>query len=350
MDTVNTAGRDAGTVCWEENRVKKSLYVFNNGEFKRKDNTLYFESEKGRKYVPVEDTKEIYIFGEVELNKKFLDFCSQKEILLHFFNYHGYYTGSFYPREHLNAGFVTVQQVKYYIDERKRLSLAGHFVTGAAKNMLQVLRYYLNRGKDVATIKERVASLLSKVGFLGDITQLMALEGNMREQYYQAFDSILQNEQFRFESRTKRPPKNHLNTLISFGNSVLYTMILSEIYKTHLDPRIGYLHTTNFRRFTLNLDVAEIFKPIIMDRLIFTLIGKKMITPKHFERGLNGVMLKENGKKVFIAELDKRLQNTIKHRSLGRSVSYRRLMRLELYKLEKLFVEGIAYQPFVAQW
>lgn len=330
--------------------MKKSIYVFNNGFFKRKDNTLYFENDEGRKYLPVEDIKEIYVFGEVDLNKKFLDFCSQKEILLHFFNYHGYYTGTFYPREHLNAGFVTVQQVQYYLEEAKRLSLAKHFVNGAVKNIIQVLRYYHNRGKDVLTIKNHVEELSKSMDHMEDVPQLMALEGNIREQYYQSFDQILQNEHFRFGSRTRRPPKNYLNTLISFGNSVLYTMVLSEIYKTHLDPRIGYLHTTNFRRFTLNLDVAEIFKPIIIDRLIFTLIGKKMITHKHFENNLKGVMLKEKGRKTFIAELDKRLQNTIIHRSIGRPVSYRRLMRLELYKLEKHFVEGKVYQPFIAQW
>lgn len=330
--------------------MKKSIYVFNSGVFKRKDNTLYFENEDGRKYLPVEDIKEIYVFGEVDLNKKFLDFCSQKEILLHFFNYHDYYTGTFYPREHLNAGSVTVAQVKHYIYEEERLSLAKQFVYGAVKNIMQVLRYYHNRGKDVAVCKDHIESLSQGIDKQEEVSQLMALEGNIREQYYKSFDHILQNEHFRFDSRTRRPPQNYLNTLISFGNSVLYTMVLSEIYKTHLDPRIGYLHTTNFRRFTLNLDVAEIFKPIIIDRLIFTLISKKMISQKHFEKNLEGVVLKENGRKTFIAELDKRLLSTINHRSIGRSVSYRRLMRLELYKLEKHFIEGKPYEPFVAQW
>jgi len=104
--------------------------------------------------------------------------------------------------------------------------------------------------------------------------------------------------------------RRHLNVLTSFGHSIIYTVMLSEIYKTHLDPRIGYLHTTNFRRFILNLDAAEIFKPIIIDRL----------------------------------------ETTINHKSLGRSVSYRRLLRLELYKLEKHLMGEQTYEPFVASW
>jgi CRISPR-associated protein Cas1 len=178
----------------------------------------------------------------------------------------------------------------------------------------------------------------------------MALEGNIRNYYYKAFDEILDDPDFVFKERSRRPPKNHLNCLISFGNSILYTYILSEIYRTHLDPRIGFLHATNFRRFSLNLDVAEIFKPIIIDRLIFTLIGKRMLTKADFEKDMEGVLLKEKGKKKFVEEMDKRLKATIKRRSTGRNVSYRRLLRLELYKLEKHLIGESVYEPFIAQW
>ena len=178
----------------------------------------------------------------------------------------------------------------------------------------------------------------------------MAIEGNCRDYYYDAFDTIIENEEFSFSRRTKRPPRNRLNALISFGNSLLYTVVLSEIYKTHLDPRIGFLHTTNFRRFTLNLDVAEIFKPIVVDRTIFALINKGMIKKKHFYEEANGIFLKENGRRVFIQEFENRLQNTIEHRSLKRKVSYRRLIRLELYKLEKHLLGEKPYSPFVSRW
>jgi CRISPR-associated protein Cas1 len=127
-------------------------------------------------------------------------------------------------------------------------------------------------------------------------------------------------------------------------------MVLSEIYKTHLDPRIGFLHTTNFRKFTLNLDVAEIFKPLIIDRLIFSVIDKKMITKDDFDNQVGGLLLKEKGKRVFVEELDKKLETTIKHKNLGRNVSYRQLVRLELYKLEKHFMREQEYVPFVASW
>lgn len=150
--------------------------------------------------------------------------------------------------------------------------------------MVQVLKYYSSRGKNVGEQLQQAEQLYQRLNYNMTIEEMMALEGNIRETYFSSFDEILGNPDFAFEKRTRRPPRNYLNTLISFGNSILYTIVLSEIYNTHLDPRIGYLHTTNNRRFTLNLDIAEIFKPIIVDRTIFTLVSKNMLSAKHFDK------------------------------------------------------------------
>lgn len=330
--------------------MKKTIYVFNDGEFKRKDNTLYFETEAGKKYLPVEDVKEIIVFGEVSLNKRFLEFLTQKEIILHFLNNYGYYVGSYYPREHLNSGYMILKQAEYYLDEAKRLNIARQFVDGAAANIINVLRYYQNRGKGLETELEAINNVLERTYECSNIGELMAIEGNIREAYYAAFNTIIDKDDFVFHGRNRRPPLDRINALISFGNTLAYTAVLSEVYKTHLDPRIGYLHTTNFRRFTLNLDVSEIFKPILVDRLIFSLLGRNMLKGSHFESKANGILMNDKGRKIFVEEWENRLRTTIKHRELGREVSYRRLIRMELYKLEKHLVGEKEYQPFVSRW
>ncbi len=331
--------------------MKKALYVFSSGNIKRKQNTLYFETEDGQsKYVPVENTREIYVFGEVSLNKKLLEFLSQKEIMLHFFNHHGYYVGSFYPREHYNSGLITLKQAEHYLDTEKRMNLARKFVRGAANNMLKVLAYYRTRGVSLDDIIQSIKELTEKIDEQQDTEELMAIEGNIRDMYYKSFDRITQNPDFAFESRTRRPPRNRINALISFGNQLLYVAVLGEIYRTHLDPRIGYLHSTNARRFTLNLDVAEIFKPVIVDRLILTLINKRVIQKESFDMRLGGIMLKERAKMTFLKEWDQRLQTTIKHKGLGRNVSYQRLIRLELYKLERHFLGDKEYKPYLMKY
>ncbi|MDK2821813.1 MAG: CRISP-associated protein Cas1 [Clostridia bacterium] len=331
-------------------RVKKNIYIFKDGQIKRKDNTVYFETEEGKRFLPIEDINDIFVFGELDFNKRFLELISQKEITIHFFNYYGYYVGTYYPREHFNSGYMVLKQSEHYLDKDKRLIIARALVLGSGKNILNVLRYYSNRGKDVKDIFEEVESLINKVNDCCELSELMGIEGNIRDYYYKGFDKIIENEDFVFDTRSRQPPKNELNALISFGNSLLYVLVLSEIYKTHLDPRIGYLHATNFRRFTLNLDIAEIFKPIIIDRLIFTLIGKNMITKNDFEKDLGGILLKEKGRKTFVQEFDNRLKATIKHRKLGRNVSYRRLIRMELYKLEKHIMGEKEYEPYISRW
>ncbi len=330
--------------------MKKTVYLFSDGELKRKDNTICLETSNGKKYLPVENVAEILVFGEVTVNKRFLEFLTQSEIILHFFNRYGYYVGSFYPREHLNSGYMILKQAEFYLDKNKRFVLAKKFVWGAIENIKKVLTYYQNRGKNLEEIIDKVNSISDGLVRCRNVDELMAIEGNVREQYYHAFDRILNKEHFVFEARSKRPPKNRLNALISFGNSLLYTVCLSEIYRTHLDPRIGFLHTTNFRRFSLNLDVAEIFKPIIVDRVIFNLVNKSIIKSQHFESKLDGIVLNEKGKQVFIKEFDEKLKTTLYHKRLKRKISYRSLIRLELYKIEKHLMGDEEYKPFISEW
>ena len=136
-------------------------------------------------------------------------------------------------------------QAEHYLDNSKRVTIASKFVEGSSKNMLNVIRYYKNRGKDIEHIENTIKSLQSEIPHCKNTAHLMAIEGNMRNMYYKAFDEILDNDDFKFEKRTRRPPQNTLNTLISFGNSLLYVLVLSEIYKTHLDPRIAiYIQQT----------------------------------------------------------------------------------------------------------
>lgn len=345
MDIVNFVGPNKG-----DDIIKKNIYIFNDGELRRKDNTFYFETEQGKKYLPIEDIKEIYVFGEVTVSKKFLEYISQQEILIHFFNYYGYYVGTYYPREHLNSGYMILKQAEHYLDESRRIIIAKRFVEGSLKNILNVIRYYNNRGKNLEDIEKHIQELISSIDECERVETLMAIEGNIRDIYYKGFDEIIDNEDFKFEKRTRRPPQNYLNTLISFGNSLLYVLILSEIYKTHLDPRIGFLHATNFRKFTLNLDISEIFKPIIVDRIIFTLIGRNMISTKDFEDNTEGILLKENARRTFVQEFDNKLKSTIRHRELGRNVSYNMLIRMELYKLEKHLMEEKEYEPYISRW
>jgi CRISPR-associated protein Cas1 len=182
-----------------------------------------------------------------------------------------------------------------------------------------------------------------------NINELMGLEGNCRQIYYTAYEVII--EGYAWEGRRKRPPKNELNALVSFGNSMCYTICLDAIYNSQLNPTISFLHEPGVRRFSLALDIAEIFKPILVDRLIFRLCNKRELRKQHFDFIDNACFLSDNGRKVFVRAWEERLQQSIEHRQLKRKVSYRHLVRLECYKIAKHLLGMEAdYQPFKTWW
>ncbi len=336
--------------------MKKAYYLFNPGRMSRKDHTLCFDPvttdenpEPTKRYLPVNGVSALYIFGSVDANSALYNFLGQQHIPVHFFDYHQHYTGSFQPRVHLLAGQMLVAQTKAYLSKKKRLVIAQGLVHAAIFNMLKNLRYYQNRGRGLSAQIETIQQLRNDIDSAKAMDILMGIEGNCRQTYYSAFEDIIDG--FAWEGRRKRPPKNELNALVSFGNALCYTACLDGLYNSQLDPTISFLHEPGYRRYSLALDIAEIFKPILVDRLIFKLCNRKMLQDRHFDVVDDACFLADSGRKIAVKGWEERLQHTIQHRNLNRKVSYRHLIRLECYKLSK-FLLGLeqVYQPFKIWW
>ena len=338
--------------------MKRTYYLFNPGTLQRKDNTLRFtpieddgngkEHEGQPRYLPVEDISEFYTFGSLNANSSLYNFLGQNDIAVHFFDYYENYTGSFMPRDGLLSGKMILAQTKHYQTKKKRVTLARKFVEGAAFNMIKNLKYYNTRGKDLDKLIERIEKYTSQLITAVEVDQIMGLEGNIRQTYYEGFDLIIND--FNMEGRSKQPPRNEVNALISFGNMMCYSQCLRAIHQTQLNPTISYLHTPGERRYSLSLDISEIFKPILVDRVIFKLLNKRELQEKHFDTKLNRCLLNPGGKKIFVKAFEERLTETIQHRSLKRNVSYRHLIRLECYKLSKHLLDMEEYKPFKMWW
>ena len=323
----------------------EKYYIFSNGELKRKDNNIYFNDRA----LKIEMTSDIYLFGEVTLNTKCLNFLAQNKKAVHFFNYYGFYTGSFYPKESNVSGKLLVKQVEYFQDSEKRVELAREIIKSASDNIFRNLRYYNGRGKDLKNEMEIIKSYQLELDKAQDVNEIMGIEGNIRKIYYSTWSKII-NQEIDFEKRVKRPPDNMINTLISFINSLIYTTCLSEIYKTQLNPTISYLHSPGDRRFSLCLDITEIFKPLIVDRMIFSLLNKNMISEDDFAKDSNFYYLKDKGRKKILEEYEKKLNQTITHKELKRDVSYQTLIKLECYKLIKHLLGDKKFDGFKMWW
>lgn len=324
----------------------------------RKDNTLKFTpysvDEEGTehplqpRYLPVEDINEFYCFGALKANSSLFNFLGQKDICMHFFDYYENYTGSFMPRDSLLSGRMLLAQTAAYQNKKKRLAIAQKFIDGAAYNMVRNLMYYNRRGKDLELVINAINELSKGILQTTSVEELMGIEGQIRKIYYDAFNLILND--FEMGERSKQPPKNEVNALISFGNMMCYSQCLRAIHQSQLNPTISYLHTPGERRYSLCLDISEIFKPIIVDRVIFRVLNRREIQSKHFDWKMNRCLLNDSGKKVFVKAIEDKLEETFQHKSLGRKVSFRHLIKLECYKLAKHLLGIEDYKPFKTYW
>ena len=330
--------------------MKQSYYLFSAGQLVRKDNSItVLRADSSKADIPVERIYDLYVFGEMSYNSAAFAFLGSKGIPVHMFNYYDFYVGSFYPRETTVSGKLLIRQVEHHIDSLKRLTLAREFVSVAADNIYRNLRYYNSRGKDLSAQMQSIHKLRQHLDSASTIEQLMGFEGMIHREYYSAFNTIIDQE-INFEKRVKRPPDNMINTLISYCNSLVYTKVLSEIYRTQLNPTLSYLHEPGSKRFSLSLDLAEVFKPLIADRMIFSMLNKKQLSEDDFDSELGYLRIKERGIRTIMEEFEKRLKTTIEHKEIKRTVSYQHLIRLECYKLIKHLLGEKDYSGFRMTW
>jgi len=323
--------------------MARNYYIFKSGRLKRKQNTLFLETDDMKRPIPVEEVEQLFVFGEIDLNTRFLDFLSKNGIVIHFFNHYGFYTGTFYPRESLLSGTLIIKQVEHYLDSEKRLKIARAFVEGALHN----IKRNIEKREGFEDKKESIARIMKELRDARNIQELMSYEASARRIYYSCWEDITG---WIFEERTIRPPENPLNALLSFGNSLVYATVLKEIYVTALNPTISYLHEPSERRFSLALDVSEVFKPVLVDRLIFRLINLGQIKEDDFIKELNFSYLNEKGRKIFVKAYDEFLNTTLVHRNLKRKVKYGSFIKLELYKLIKHLLGEKEYKPLKVWW
>lgn len=357
--------------------MKRIYYIFSSGTLKRKNNTIAFIpsgeippfedenlaeenliepksnnekiSSKDLKFIPVKDIESIIILGDVNFNKKFLELIGNNRIPLHIFNFYGNYRGSFYPPAEFASGAFLVKQVKFYTYFPRRYYLATKFVEGAALNIIKNLKRYQKKFIEIENIINQIYDMIKNLDQLKNYNKLLSIEANIHKLYYSTFNIII-NSEIKFTSRKYNPPPDPINAIISFTNALVYSLITSEIYRTRLNPFISFLHEPGDQKFSLVYDLAEVFKPLLADRVIFSALNKKIIKLDDFEYKQNACYLNEIGRKKIVELFENKINKTIIHKSLKREVSYRRLVRLECYKLINHIQKKEIYKPFIIWW
>lgn len=316
--------------------MKKILYLYKSGTLKRKDNSLVLENEKIVDYIPIEQIDMIICFSEITLNKRTLSLLNQYQIGIIFFNYYGNYIGRFSPKEYKD-GRILVNQVSMYQDNIQRVYIAKSITLASIKNMISVSKYYRKKGKNLDDQIESLNHFVEEIKKVDSIEKLLIIEAQSKQIYYSIFDYVLENEMFHFEKRTKNPPENEVNAMLSYGYSIVYGIILSVLDRSSLFPQVSFIHSLSKNSDSLQFDIADIFKPVLVDRLVLRLIRKKQMNASMFDYNEGKCYLNKLGVKLFCTEFDLVLKSTIDYS--GKKFSYKSIISKEIHKLSE-YIKG----------
>jgi len=317
----------------------ETLFISKEARLRRCDNTLKVTVSTGTRSYPIEKVKHIVLLSESDLNSRLLCLCGQYGVRLSVFDYYGYFKGTFEPIAANPSGWVKLEQAKSVLNEGVRLALAREIVRGSAHNMQANLLYYSYRGNlTLGEALKDMSILGAKIDKSTNNAMLMGIEGNLHEIYYAAWNLV--DPALGFGRRVRRPPNNPINCLISFLNQMTYTIVRHEISKTHLDETLSWLHSPGSGRASVSLDLAEPFKPVLADALIFRMVRKNMIGENWFDQHDGVCLLTETGRRHVAEHFAVRLEERYRDRS------YREWIYREALQIERHLMGVTEYESF----
>lgn len=294
------------------------------------DNVIVLMDENVMGKFPLHTLEQIVYFGYKGASPALMGECARRNIGLCFYRQSGRFLARVVGTTQGNV-LLRKKQYRCSDDEEQSCQIARYFMVGKIFNTRSVLE----RAKrdhplsvDVQTIKEISASLLHLANAARtccDLDSLRGYEGEAASLYFSVFDRlILQNKEvFSFEQRIKRPPKDPVNTLLSFCYTILANDCASALESTGLDAYVGFLHRDRPGRASLALDLMEELRSIYADRFVLTLINNRKINASAFERQENGaVLLNDKGRKIFLTDWQNRKKELIRHPFLEEKIPW----------------------------
>ncbi len=285
-----------------------------------------------KRMIPPAEIECLNVYSSVVMAPNVFKLAAENNLTINFFNNFGDLLGRFIPERGFRNVKLPLLQLEMYQSEERRLGFAKGFVISSLHNIRINIRNYRKQYgyQECDRVIEHISDLEKKIKAAKTVNDVLTLEAQMRSLYYSCFDLFIRNDEFEFKKRSKRPPMNEVNSMLSFGNTFLYNYIAMEINKTPLDIRVGCIHSTTRRLESLNLDFADMFKPLIVDRTVFTLINRRVVSKKlHFETESNGgVYLNKEGKRIFLSALYDKLDTAVTVK--GNSVPYSQIITDEI--------------------
>lgn len=337
-------------------KLLNSLYITTDDSYLHKEReTIVIEQEKKKVLqLPLHSIGNLVCFGRVMVSPSLMMACGEKGIGLSFFTGFGKFQGRLQGPQ---SGNVLLRRTQYRLADDHPEVLSRLFVAAKITNSRQILMKHLrNHGND-DTLKQVVTMLarcIRRVDKQTDTEHIRGIEGDAAARYFSVFNQlILENQQqkFSFHGRTKRPPLDKVNALLSFCYTLLTHEIASALQGVGLDPYVGFLHTDRPGRVSLALDMLEEFRAWWCDRFVLTLINRAQIKSSDFIHEASGaIRMKDDVRKMLLTKWQERKKESLQHPYLGENIQIGLLPHVQAMLLARFLRADLqCYPPFLVR-
>ncbi|MEM9220467.1 MAG: CRISPR-associated endonuclease Cas1 [Cyanobacteria bacterium P01_F01_bin.150] len=318
------------------------LYLTQQGSKLRKDQGRFLVDipehlpDKENVEVPIREVENICVFGNIHLSTSVISSCLYHQIPVVFLSQTGKYKGHLWSAE---CGQEQIKHIQHdrFSDDHFQISMAQSIVLGKLWNSRQFLMK-LNRRRQLAEVEGAIAGIqkdwltVNQLELTTEnLDRLRGYEGTAATRYFGALGQLLKHPEFEFTKRTRRPPTDPVNSLLSFGYTLLFNNVLSLLRVEGLNPYLGNLHRSDRWEAQLAFDLMEEFRSPIVDTLVMQLINQRVFKKEDFtepnEKG--GVYLQDHARKRFLQGFEQRIMSLVKHPDSQKRIPYRQVIVLQ---------------------
>ncbi|MEK6590057.1 MAG: CRISPR-associated endonuclease Cas1 [Nitrospinota bacterium] len=329
-----------------------TIYLDEQGsEIRKKGELLIVEKEDNTiAEIPLAQLDRMVIIGNIQISTPALALLLDKEIPVSFITTYGNYRGKLKPPTHKNV-MLRLKQYECYNNETFRLNHSREIIRAKLKNGKTFLQKHWRNNPQISLKHEieGIEAILKNIDLVSSLEEIRGLEGSAAKAYFKGFGMLVKKD-FRFDKRTRRPPKDPVNALLSLGYTLLFNEMLSAVEAIGFDPYLGFLHGIEYGRPSLAVDMMEEFRYLI-DGLALTLINKEILSRENFiEHDNGGFYMNEKGREEFYRQYEKRITTEVQYsissspvggegQGEGKIVNYRRIFCYQAEKLARVIKE-----------
>jgi CRISP-associated protein Cas1 len=290
------------------------------------------------------------VFGNIQLSTSVIQVCFQEKIPVIYMSQSGLYHGHLWSDEFTNLD-NQLTQIEKRGDNEFQLNVSRAIVLGKLMNSKQLLMRF-NRKRKIQDVEKAIFGInqdIDALNYVDNLDSLRGYEGMGAARYFPAFGKLITNSGFTFSQRFRQPPIDEVNSLLSFGYTLLFNNVMSFIIAEGLSPYIANFHYGERQKPYLAFDLMEEFRSPVVDSLVLNIINHSLFKPQDFDviASTGGVYLSQSSRKVFLKQFETRMNEEVSHPDLISSVTYRHAIQLQVRRYKRCLLSGVAYESFL---